>query len=166
MSGKQPKWLTLTTVGLLALAGVFIVAMVQSFIHPDTKARDELPFYSTADPALQEAGGRLYRKLGCRQCHTIWSVKSVMQSVPAPSLDGIGSIRSEEWLYRYFSAKDPQSILPSRLKPKYRHPSYAHLPERERRLLARYFASMKVRDWYLDEVQKQEYRKLHGTELK
>ncbi len=155
-------WLTLAMGAILLLAGVFIFAVVQAMIHPDRASQEQLPFYSTADPELARKGGDLYRELNCRQCHSIWSVKSVMQAVPAPSLDGIGSLRSEEWLYRYFSARDPQQILPSRLKKKYRHPSYADLPEEKRRLLARYFASMKVRDWYFDEVLKAEQEKLTG----
>ena len=72
-------------------------------------------------------------------------MKSVFESVPAPALDGIGSLRTEEWFYHYFSVPDPQSILPSRLKPEYRMPSLADLPEADRRALAQYMASLKVR---------------------
>jgi len=124
----------------------------------------EIPFYSTADEKTAKAAGDLYRKLQCRNCHAIWAVKNIMESVPAPSLDGIGSLRSEGWLYNYFSAENPQAILPSRLKEKYRMPSYANLKEEERRLLARYFASMKVKDWYLEETRKAERKKLTGKD--
>ncbi len=155
-------WLSVVTGAILLLAGVFVFAVIQAMLHPDRRSQEELPFYSTADAELARKGSDLYRELNCRECHSIWSVKSVMQAVPAPSLDGIGSLRSEEWLYRYFSAKDPQKILPSRLKKKYQHPSYADLPEEKRRLLARYFASMKVRDWYFDEALKAEQEKLTG----
>lgn len=41
-------------------------------------------------------------------------------------------------------------------------PSYAHLPEQERRQLASYMASLKVKDWYLHETKKAEYEKLTG----
>ena len=88
------------------------------------------------------------------------------ESVPAPMLDGLGSLRSEEWFYQYFSAANPQAILPSRLKLEFRMPSYAKLPENERRLLASYMASLKVKDWYLEETRKAEYVKLTGKEYR
>lgn len=164
----MPKlnWMTAVNAVILLFAAALIFAIVESLTHPTnaTNEQEGLPFYSTADAALQRAGSDLYRKLQCRNCHTIWSVKSVYQSVPAPSLDGIGSLRSEDWLYRYFSAENPQAMLPSRLKEKYRMPSYAHLSEQERRTLARYFASLKVRPWYLEEVRRAERRKLTGKE--
>lgn len=161
---ERINWMTVVTTAILLFAGLLIYATIQGIMHPadNAKARQKLPFYSTADAELQRAGSELYRKLQCRNCHTIWSVKSVYQSVPAPSLDGIGSLRSEAWLYRYFSAENPQEILPTRLKAKYKMPSYAHLDEKDRRILARYFASLKVRDWYLDEVRKAEQAKLTG----
>jgi hypothetical protein len=87
-----------------------------------------------------------------------------MKAVPAPILDGMGSLRSEDWLYQYFSAINPQAILPSRLKKEYQMPSYAHLPDSERRLLARYMASLKVQDWYLEETRKAEHEVLTGQE--
>ena len=89
-----------------------------------------------------------------------------MQAVPAPSLDGMGSIRDEAWLYAYFSAEDPQSIVPSRLKPRFRMPSFATMPEEDRRILAKYIASLKVKDWYLQETKKSAYEKLTGKEYK
>lgn len=85
-----------------------------------------------------------------------------MQSVPAPPLDGIGTLKTEAWLYDYFSAENPQSILPSRLKPQYRMPSLAKLTEAERRDLAAYMASLKVEDWYLEETKKAEHDALFG----
>ena len=87
-----------------------------------------------------------------------------MQAVPAPSLDGMGSLRDEEWLFKYFSAEDPQSILPSRLKERFRMPSFAAIPEADRRMLAKYVSSLKVEDWYLEEVRKAEFEKLTGKE--
>ena len=85
-----------------------------------------------------------------------------MASVPAPALDGIGAIRSEEWLYDYLSAENPQNILPTRLSSTYKMPSFAHLPEEDRRTLAAYLASLQVEDWYLEETRKAEYEKLTG----
>jgi len=94
----------------------------------------------------------------------LWTVRDLIKAVPAPILDGIGSLHDESWFYQYFSAVNPQSILPSRLKAEYRMPSYAHLSENERRLLARYMASLKVQDWYLEETRKAEHEKLTGEE--
>jgi L-cysteine S-thiosulfotransferase len=121
-----------------------------------------IPFYSTATPALNRQAGDLYRRENCRQCHSLWTLRSPFESVPAPALDGIGSLHSEDWFFRYFSATDPQSILPSRLKREYRMPSLAALPEAERHTLAQYMASLKVKDWYLEDTRRAEYEKLTG----
>jgi hypothetical protein len=91
-------------------------------------------------------------------------MKDVMQSVPAPMLDGIGSLRTESWLYDYLSSTNPQSILPSRLKKKYQMPSYASMPEADRKLMANYLASLKVKDWYLEQTKKDEQEKLTGVD--
>lgn len=157
------NWVTVINTVILLFVAALIVAIVQSMYKPHApQAANELPYYTTADASLERAGSDLYRSLQCRNCHSIWSVKSIYQSVPAPSLDGIGSLRNEEWLFRYFSAENPQSILPSRLKEKYRMPSYANLSEAERMTLAKYFASLRVRDWYLDETINAEQKKLNG----
>ncbi len=121
-----------------------------------------IPFYSTASNELKVAGSDSYRQRGCKSCHSLWSVRDLTANVPAPKLDGIGSLRDEEWFYAYFSAESPQAILPSRLKKKYQMPSYAYLPEQERKLLAAYMSSLKVEDWYLEETKKAEYEKLTG----
>lgn len=147
--------------------GIFVVVFMAFRAWQEMTREDVdpgIPFYSTADKQLAAVASDLYRKHNCRDCHALWGVRSAMQAVPAPSLDGIGSLRDEEWLYRYFSAEDPQSILPSRLKEKYRMPSYAQIPEDERRMLAKYIASLKVQDWYLEETRKAEYEKLTGKD--
>jgi mono/diheme cytochrome c family protein len=121
-----------------------------------------MPFYSTASQELNRRGNAIYHEQNCKKCHVLRATRDMTLAVPAPSLDGIGSLRDEEWLFAYFSAETPQSILPSRLKPEYRMPSFASLPEDDRRVLAQYIASMKVEDWYLDDVRKAEYEKLTG----
>jgi len=150
---------------IAGLLGLVVVAAIGKGIYDSNNPIDDkgIPFYSTASEEVQHAGADLYRDIGCRNCHTIWAIKNIMETVPAPSLDGIGSLRSEAWLYAYFSAKDPQSIIPTRLKKKYGMPSYATLPESERRLLAQYFSAMKVKDWYLEDVKSSEYKKLTGN---
>ena len=121
-----------------------------------------IPFYSDAPPKLAHAAEILYKKQGCQDCHSLWMVRNMMETVPAPALDGIGSIRDEKWFYAYFSAENPQSILPSRMKPEFRMPSYAHLSDDDRHLLAAYMGSLKVKSWYLEDTKKAEYEKLTG----
>lgn len=161
---KKISWLTVINTAILLLVGVFVVGVVQSIVYPsgpDT-SKQGLPYYTTATGALARSGGQLYKKLQCRNCHKIWAIKNLYETVPAPSLDGIGSLRTEEWLYRYFSSDDPQSMLPTRLKPEFKMPSYAKLSEQDRRLLAAYFSSLKVRGWFLDGTRKAEQKKLTG----
>jgi len=156
---KKGELAVLAAIGVLVAAGVIRV-MVQ---HPLAQDR-EIPYYSTATPQLSERAGDLVRAQGCRQCHSLWTTRDPMQAVPAPMLDGMGALRSETWLYDYLSAADPQAILPSRLKREYRHPSYAALPEADRRTLAQYLASLQVKDWYLDQTRRLEHDKLTGED--
>jgi cbb3-type cytochrome oxidase cytochrome c subunit len=151
----------------IILGGVIVLAAaggVRAVLQKPAAQDREIPFYSTAAAALAEPANDLYRRLGCKQCHSLWTLRDMTQAVPAPMLDGIGSLRSEAWLYDYLSSPDPQRILPSRLKPQYRMPSYRDLPEPDRRLLAGYLASLKVKDWYLDETRKLERQKLTGED--
>ncbi|MDX8405038.1 MAG: c-type cytochrome [Mariprofundus sp.] len=161
---KRIRWMTVINIGIIMLVAMFVFAVVQSLLHPSQPDVSErgLPYYSTADAALARSGSDLYKKMQCRSCHVIWAVKDIYETVPAPSLDGIGSLRSEEWLYNYFSSENPQTILPSRLKKKFRMPSLASLSDADRRLLSEYFASLKVRGWYLEETRKREQKKLTG----
>jgi hypothetical protein len=133
-------------------------------VESDHEVDQGIPYYSTASATSAREAMDVYRQQNCKGCHSLWTVKDLIESVPAPILDGIGSLRSEEWLYQYFSAANPQTILPSRLKHEYSMPSYAQLPEHERRLLAGYMASLKVKDWYLEQTRKAEYEKLTGKE--
>jgi cbb3-type cytochrome oxidase cytochrome c subunit len=145
----------------LVVAGVLVRnAMTARQEAPDPG----IPYYSTATENLTVRGSEIYHREGCKSCHSLWTVRNMMESVPAPALDGIGSLRDQDWFYRYLSAPDPQTILPSRLKLQYRMPSYAGLSEEDRRTLAAYLASLKVKDWYLQETRKAEYEKLTGKE--
>ena len=153
--------------GILFTILIFLVAftLINSYRKgQDTTPDKGIPFYSTASDEIQKKGGELVRQLKCRDCHSIWGVRNAMQSVPSPSLDGIGSLRDEAWLFDYLSAEDPKLIIPSRLKAEYQMPSFAYLPVEERRLLANFFANLKVEDWYLEEVKKVEYEKLTGKD--
>ena len=151
--------------GILAIIAVIVIGMMgyraMNLTDPD-KRDPGIPFYSTATPELKHDAGTLYSRLGCSDCHSLWMVRNMMDSVPAPALDGIGSLRDEKWFYDYFSTENPQTILPSRLKPEYRMPSFAHLSDADRHLLAAYMASLKVKPWYLEETKKAEFEKLTG----
>ena len=148
----------------LAVLGLGLMINKALTISKDTEEDPGIPFYTTADTELQKHASKLMRHLKCRECHTIWGIRDMTANVPSPPLDGLGSLRDEDWFFEYFSIENPQEILPSRLKEKYRMPSYAHLDEAERRVLASYMASLKVEDWYLEEVKKKEYEKLTGKQ--
>ncbi len=153
--------------GILLLIVVLVVvfALINNYRKSQEEGVDKgIPFYTTASKELQGKSSKLYRDLGCRDCHSLWGIRNAMQSVPSPPLDGIGSLKDEAWLYEYLSAENPQSIVPSRLKAEYQMPSYAYLPEDERRTLAKYLSTLKVEDWYLEEVRKTEYEKLTGKD--
>jgi sulfur-oxidizing protein SoxX len=150
--------------GLIALVVLATITRNVVTLETQTKPDPGIPFYTTATPQLAQAGALLYRNQQCRECHSLWSVRNMMESVPAPALDGIGSLRTEEWLYDYLSSPNPQTILQSRMKVEYRMPSYAALPEADRRTLVRYLASLKVQDWYLEDTRKAEYEKRTGLD--
>ncbi|NOX75653.1 MAG: cytochrome c [Gammaproteobacteria bacterium] len=147
------------------VAFVLIVMVVKAvIISNETEPDPGIPFYTTSTPEFAAKASVLYRKYDCRDCHSLWGLRNIMQAVPAPSLDGMGSLRDEQWLYDYFSAENPQSIIPSRLKPRFRMPSFADIPEKDRKALAKYVASLKVEDWYLEETKKTAFEKLTGEE--
>ncbi len=152
---------------VLALIGaVLVVGVVRSQLRVEGKHDRDIPFYSTATPGLARKAMDIYHSNGCKSCHTLWTLRDMLQAVPAPMLDGIGSLRTETWLYAYLSSPDPQAIIPSRLKKEYQMPSYASLPDDDRHLLAQYLASLKVKDWYLEQTKQAEYEKLTGMEYK
>ena len=149
-------------IGSMVVLGLVLMGQ-RAWQVANTEEKDPgIPYYSTASVELKNSAAKLMRDLNCRECHKLWALKDITQNVPAPALDGMGSMRDEAWLYEYFSAENPQEILPSRLKAHYRMPSYAHLAEDDRKLLAAYIATLKVEDWYLEETKKARYEKLTG----
>ena len=149
---------------LLAIGVLVIFGVGRNLLHVAEPHETDIPFYSTATSEVARKATDLYRENTCRSCHSLWSLKDVMQSVPAPMLDGIGSLRTESWLYDYLSSPNPQAILPSRLKKKYQMPSFESMPESDRKLLASYLASLRVKDWYLEQTKKDEQEKLTGVD--
>jgi len=151
---------------ILGIMGIsaLLVASVNYLRDRDQTPDQGIPFYSTLSEESSARATELIRRENCRDCHSLWTIRNVLESVPAPMLDGMGSLHDEAWFYNYLSAPNPQAILPSRLKPEYRMPSYASLPESDRRLLAEYMASLKAKDWYLDSLKKAEHHALTGED--
>jgi len=151
--------------GILIAMAVSVVVLIGVKVIQNQKYEGDdpgLPFYSTASPELTTEAAKLLHRHDCQSCHTLWAVRDLTQAVPAPPLDGIGSFHDEEWFFAYFSAENPQTIVPTRLKPQYRMPSYANLSETDRRTLAQYMASLRVEDWYYEETKKRRIEKLTG----
>lgn len=142
---------------------ITLIFIIKAWLgHFDVSDDKGIPYYTTSTHELAQKALLIYKVNNCKSCHTLWSIRDIMQTVPSPPLDGIGEIRSEKWLYEYLSAPDPQVILPSRLKKQFQMPSYAHLEESDRKVLAQYLSSLKVEDWYLEETKKREFEKLTG----
>ena len=153
-------------IGIIAFMGVAVVVVASFKAYNTSTAESEeqgIPYYSTASQDLARQARVLLNKHQCYDCHSLWTKRNIMQSVPAPALDGLGSLKDEEWFYSYFSASDPQSILPTRLKAEFKMPSFAELSDQDRRTLAKYMSSLKVKDWYLEETRKREFEKLTGN---
>lgn len=148
------------TIMAIVVGGLMINSAIK--LKENKQQEAKIPFFTTASIELQREGMELIRKYKCRNCHTLWTVRDPMQAVPAPALDGIGSLKDESWLFEYLSAPNPQLMVPSRLKKEYQMPSYIEMSEQDRRILAKYLSSLKVEDWYLNEVKKAEYEKLTG----
>jgi sulfur-oxidizing protein SoxX len=151
---------------LLSFVVLLVFGVVRSEVHVDEKHEKDIPYYSDATPDVATRAMDVYRDNGCKSCHSLWTLKDMTETIPAPILDGLGSLRTEQWFYDYLSSPAPQTILPSRLKVEYRMPSFASIPEADRRVLAKYLASLKVKDWYLEETRKAEYEKLTGLVYK
>ena len=90
-------------------------------------------YIETAEAA---AGELIYRREGCLSCHEIFGNGASY----GPSLDGIGSKRSQKWLIRYIKSPWPGvSAKPYRLRMQ----SYNHLPESDLQRLAQYLLALK-----------------------
>ncbi|MCF6322961.1 MAG: cytochrome c [Gammaproteobacteria bacterium] len=150
---------------IFGLVGLIAIVSITNQVWQTANITEEdpgIPYYTTASIELKSKAGKLLRENSCKECHKLFFLNNLTQNVPSPSLDGIGSLREEAWFYDYFSAENPQEIIPSRLKARFQMPSFSHLPEEERRVLAAYMASLKVEDWYLEETRKAAYEKRTG----
>jgi len=153
--------------GIFVVMGISVLILIGVKYYQNSKNTEPdpgIPYYTTASNELTSVAARIMKEGKCHSCHSLWGTRDMLQAVPAPPLDGMGYFRDEEWLFKYFSAEVPQEILPSRLKPEYRQPSFASWPEEDRRNLAKYIASLQVEDWYLEDTKKRRYEKLTGKE--
>ena len=86
--------------------------------------------------ALTTKGEGIYRREGCLSCHEIFGNGASY----GPSLDGVGSKRTKDWLIQYLKSPWPGvSLKPYRL----RMPPYDHLPANELDVLAEYLLALK-----------------------
>lgn len=155
--------------GIFIAMGISVLILIGVKIYQNSKHTEPdagIPYFTTASKSLTASAARIMKEGNCKSCHSLWGTRELTQAVPAPPLDGMGYFRDEEWLFNYFSAENPQDILETRLKPEYRMPSFAKLPEQDRRDLAKYIASLQVEDWYLEETKKRRYEKLTGKDYK
>ena len=153
--------------GIFVVMGISVLVLMGVKMFQQSKNTEPdpgIPYYTTASNELTAEAARIMKDGKCKSCHSLWGTRDMLQAVPAPPLDAMGFFRDEEWLFAYFSAENPQNILPSRLKPEYRQPSFAEFPESDRRMLAEYIASLQVEDWYLEETKKRRYEKLTGKD--
>ncbi|MGB8517247.1 MAG: cytochrome c, partial [Gallionella sp.] len=84
---KRGEQAVLAVIGIVLLAGVVRSRM----IVPDVHDKD-IPFYSSASPEIASKATDIIRNQNCKSCHSLWTLKDTTQSVPAPMLDGIGSL--------------------------------------------------------------------------
>ncbi len=100
---KQGEKIVLIVI-VLAVAGTAAFKLLTRDTGPDKG----IPFHTTASAELAQAATEIYKRNSCKDCHSLWTERDMLQSVPAPALDGIGSLHDEEWFYKYFSAPNPQ----------------------------------------------------------
>lgn len=85
---------------------------------------------------LTTKGEVIYRREGCLSCHEIFGNGASY----GPSLDGIGSRRTKDWLIRYIKSPWPGvSVKPYRL----RMPPYENLSSNELDVLAEFLLALK-----------------------
>ncbi len=122
------EWVVITGSGLIIAFAAIIGSIV--YLKPP-------PVNFIYEETLETAAGEaIYRREGCLSCHEIFGNGASY----GPSLDGIGSKRSKEWIIRYLKSPWPGvSAKPYRL----RMPSYASLPSSDLEKLAQYLLALK-----------------------
>jgi len=115
------------------IVGFAVVAGVIVFTQPD-----RLHYVYHENPQVVH-GEAVYRREGCNACHTIFGNGYAY----GPTLDGVGSKRSGDWLQRYMTAP-----WPGVSKRRYRTemPAYDQLPEEDMRDLVAYLQAIRAPD--------------------
>jgi len=89
---------------LFTVAGVFVALAIVAFIVLQiVSANSEKPLFETKTHASLSAegqtGSELFRKNGCTTCHR--ALRNGTNMGQTADLDGIGSRRTQEWLYAF-----------------------------------------------------------------
>jgi len=97
---------------LFGIAGVFIVLAIIAYVMLEVyrQGREEPLFGQTTRYELSADGQRgsvLFRKSGCTACHRAMRNGTNM----GLSLDGVGSVRTQEWLFNFL--RDPEQTYGS-----------------------------------------------------
>lgn len=128
---RAGEWLVLGGAALIvafaALVGVLI------YLKPPPVE------YAYAENAAATHGEAIYRHQGCGSCHQVFGNGATY----GPSLDGVGSRRTQAWLHEYLVDPRPGvSVKPYRV----RMPSYASLSLEERDALVAYLQALRTAD--------------------
>ncbi|HTS54670.1 MAG TPA: c-type cytochrome [Burkholderiales bacterium] len=107
---RPGEWVVLAGSGLIA-AFAALVGMLIYLKPPPVE-------YRYVENAVTRDGEAIYRREGCNSCHSLFGNGASY----GPSLDGVGSRRSAQWLRQYLQDPKPGvSDKPYRLKmPSYR----------------------------------------------
>ncbi len=122
------EWVVIVGSGLILAFAVTVGSII--YMKPPP-----IQFSYTETP-LTAQGEAIYRREGCLSCHEIFGNGASY----GPSLDGVGSKRTKDWIVRYLKSPWPGvSVKTYRL----RMPSYSHLPNDDLSKLAEYLLALK-----------------------
>lgn len=128
MKLKTGEWFVI--VGMVVIVAFAVLVGILIFLKPPPVQ------YVYLESEATKAGEAVYRSQGCAACHKIFGNGTIF----GPSLDGIGSRRSYDWLRRYVRQPWPDvSDKPYRLKM----PPSDNLAEKELNDLANYLGALR-----------------------
>ncbi len=104
-----------------------------------TDVNPKLPknYYEWTEASLE--GHTLYRQMGCNSCHRAMGVGEIGI---APSLDGEGTRRTEQWLLTYF--RDPSELVEGTAHDGKLGPDFRLLSDDDRTLLSAFLFALKA----------------------